>query len=186
MSDLKHRLLSFAPSSSNRALLPAACVVLMTSPAVLQLLLPQDNPLSAPRPARRAPQWTLPEIGVPTVTAAVSGSSVFAPTRLAMKAAASTDGEEDPDAEAEAPKPKRVGQLGGAFVLGRVRIGAGQAVLVGPGDGRVIRLAPGTGYGGWRLVSIGANAAVFQRGGKRREFRYGASDMSSESEASSE
>jgi hypothetical protein len=183
MSELKHRLLSFAPSSGNRALLPAICVALMAGTAVLQLLLPQDNPLDAPLPARRAPRWTLPEIGAPANPAGAQGSSLFAPTRLAAPAGSGDDGE---DSDGEAAKPKPVGPLDGAFVLGSVRIGSGLAVLIRSTDGRVMRLARGGSYHGWRLLAIGDTAATFRLGGKQREFEYGARAEASESGSDSE
>jgi hypothetical protein len=169
----------FTPSSANRALLPAVCVALMAGTAVLQLLLPQDNPLAVPLPARRALRWTLPEIGAPANPAGVQGPSLFAPTRVAVPAGpGGSDG--------EAAKPQPVGPLEGAFVLGRVRIGAGQAVLIRSADGRVMRIARGGSYRGWRLLAIGDTAATFRLGGKRREFEYGARAEASESGSDSE
>lgn len=181
MSELKHRLLLFAPSSGNRALLPAICVALMAGTAVLQVLLPQDNPLAALLPAQRAPRWILPEIGAPANPAGAQGPSLFAPTRIAAPAGTGS-GDED----GEAAKPKPVGPLDGAFVLGSVRIGAGLAVLIRSADGRVMRIARGGSYRGWRLLAIGDTAATFRLGGKRREFEYGARAETSESGSDSE
>ncbi len=187
MSELKLRLLSYAPTNANSALLPAFCTLLMAGTAALQLMLPQESTLAPATPAGRPPRWTLAEVGVPAAVFGAEGPSLFSPVRLTDAASEGQTG----DAAAATPKP--IGPLGGAFVLGSVRIGQNRAVLIRSTDGRVIRIARGSGYRGWRLVSIGDRAATFRLGSQRREFEFGAapaapavSEDSSDSEDPSE
>lgn len=184
MSELKQRLLSYAPTKANGALPPAFCALLMAGTATLQLMLPQETALAPSTTAGRAPDWTLPEVGEPAVVFGTAGPSLFVPARLGDTAGDGQTG----DTAAASPKP--IGPLGGAFVLGSVRIGQSRAVLIRSSEGRVLRIARGSGYRGWRLVSIGERAATFRLGSQQREFEFGAvpvvSEASSDSEDSSE
>ena len=73
--------------------------------------------------------------------------------------------------------------LDGTFVLGAVRIGRTQALLLREEGGRVLRLAPGGTYRGWRLLGIAAEGATLRKNGKITRIAFGAGAPAGETAA---
>lgn len=85
-------------------------------------------------------------------------NSIFSPGRTANIATGDT---------AQAP-------LGGAILAGAVSIrGRSYAVLQSP-DRRVVRLAIGATYQGWRLRALTPMGAIFEQGSQKLDVNFGA------------
>lgn len=180
MSELKLRLLSYAPASANGGVLPATLAALLMAGAVVQLALPAPDAMPDGTVSGRAPQWSLPSVGEPGLPSTAILPHLFAPKRLGA-ALITPGGAEGEDTE-EAPAPKPVGPLSGAWVLGTMRVGNARAVLIRPASGGGFRLPVGATWRGWQLVSIGDTAAVFRRGGRNRSISFGTTSSGSEND----
>lgn len=66
------------------------------------------------------------------------------------------------------------GPLAGAIVAGAIRTGRYSRVMLQLPDGGIARVPMGGVYQGWRLAGVGADAALFIRGGERLTVRFGA------------
>ena len=170
MSDWKLRLLSFAPSRENGALVPAGLCLLLLPAAALQMALPAATEVPQGPGAIRAAAWHLPAVGEPLGLSGAALPPLFAPERLGKKLGeAVADGE----AEDEAAAKPVVGPLGGAWVLGLERVGARKAAIIRSPNGLVFKLAPGRAWHGWQLLSIQDNFALFRQGGKTHRINFG-------------
>lgn len=178
MSDLKQRLLSYRPDKANGALLPAGLALVLLAGAALQLGLPQGEAVPPALGVWRAPDRRLPAIADVAAPDLAGSASLFSPLRV-------LGAQVDPSAS---PMPqRRVGPLDGTYVLGSAQVGRTQALLLREEGGRVLRMAPGTSYRGWRLLRIEADGARFLKNGASRTISFGASKpASSESETISE
>lgn len=188
MSDLKQQHLSYRPDRENGALLPAGLALVLLAAAALQLVLPQGEAVPLTFGAARAPDRHLPAIAAVAAPDLAGRPSLFSPLRLAFARAAERDAASPGDVASV-----RVGPLDGTFVIGAVKIGRKQALLLREESGRVLRLAPGASYRGWQLVRIEANAARMRRNGMITRIGFGASAqaggtaaVSSESESNSD
>lgn len=170
MSELKLRLLSYRPARDNGALLPAGLAVLLLAGAALQLALPQAAAIPPDSTPGRAPDRALPAVRAVATIDLGGRTSPFSPLRVLNVAAGEAGGAVDGGTP---PPPRRVGPLGGTYLLGSTQIGAARAVVLREPDGRVLRLRPGAAYRGWRLVTIGPDAALFRKRGKPVRIGYG-------------
>jgi hypothetical protein len=170
MSDLKQQLLSYRPDKANGALLPAGLALALLAGAALQLALPQGAAVPPAFGVSRAPDRRLPPIAAVAAPDLAGRPSLFSPQRVVGARA------DQPDAGSPgAALPKPVGPLDGTFVLGQMRVGRAQALLLREEDGRVLRMAPGGSYRGWHLLGIEANGARFRKNGKITRIGFGAS-----------
>lgn len=170
MSDLKQRLLSYRPDRENGALLPAGLTLVLLAGLALQLVLPQGEGTQASSAgAWHAPDRRLPAIAEVTAPDLAGRASLFSPLRILGAQAAALD-PAAPGVVALRP----VGPLGGTFVLGALRVGRAQALLLRDEDGRVLRLAPGGSYRGWQLLRIEAQAALMRKNGSITRIGFGA------------
>lgn len=188
MSDLKQRLLSYRPDRANGALLPAGLALVLLAGAALQLALPQGAAVPPAFGVARAPDRRLPAITDVAAPDLAGRPSLFSPLRVIGARVAELDA-----ASPGAVAPEPVGPLGGTFVLGAARVGRAKALLLREEGGRVLRIAPGTGYRGWHLLGIEADGARFRKDGKITRIGFGANAPagpsapdSSESESDSE
>lgn len=168
MSDLKQRLLSYRPDRANGALLPAGLALVLLAGAALQLALPHGAAVPPALGVTRMPDRRLPaitDIAGPDLT---GRPSLFSPLRVAGAGPSDTGGRSVVGASS-------VGPLDGAFVLGALRVGAAQALLLREEGGHVLRMAPGGTYRGWRLLRIEANGARFRKDGRIMRIGFGAS-----------
>ena len=178
MSDLKQRLLSYRPDKANGALLPAGLALALLAGAALQLALPQGGAVPPALGALRMPDRRLPAVTEVAAPDLAGRPSLFSPLRVIGASAAERDAA---DGEALAPRP--AGPLDGTFVLGAVRIGRTQALLLREEGGRVLRLAPGGTYRGWRLLGIAAEGATLRKNGRITRIAFGAGAPAGETAA---
>lgn len=168
MSDLKQRLLSYRPDRANGALLPAGLALVLLASAALQLALPQGAAVPPALGVSRMPDRRLPavtDIAGPDLT---SRPSLFSPLRAVGAGPSDAGGRGVVGAGL-------VGPLNGAFVLGALRVGSAQALLLREEGGRVLRMAPGGTYRGWQLLRIETNGARFRKDGTIMRIGFGAS-----------
>ncbi|WP_225206581.1 hypothetical protein [Novosphingobium huizhouense] len=132
--------------------------------AGLQLALPLPNDVPPDNGAGRAPDWRLPDIADLPAPSLADRASLFSPTRL-VGATPSGD-------EAGAAVPE--GPVGGAFVLGAMRTGGRRTLLLRTPERRIVRMAPGQSWQGWRLLAIDQDAARFRKDGKTITAAFGA------------
>lgn len=178
MSDLKQRLLSYRPDKANGALLPAGLALVLLAGAALQLGLPQGEAVPPTLGVWRAPDRRLPAIADVAAPDLAGRVSLFSPLRVLGAQV---------DTSVSLVPQDRVGPLDGTYVLGSAQIGRVQALLLRDENGRVLRMAAGTSYRGWRLLRIEADGARFLKNGTSRRIAFGASEpASSESETISE
>ncbi len=186
MSDLKQRLLSYRPDKANGALLPAGLALLLLAGAALQLALPQGSAVPPALGVSRMPDRRLPSIAQVAAPDLTGRPSLFSPLRVVGASALDAGG-------LGALGARPIGPLDGTFVLGAVRVGAAQALLLREESGRVLRMAPGGSYRGWQLLRIAASGARFRKNGRITRIGFGASAPAdgsapnfSESESTSE
>jgi hypothetical protein len=165
------------PTRVNRALLPAACTLLLGTGAAVQLALPLPGDMPEDGAPSRAPQWHLPDTAVLPAPNLAERPSLFSPTRLVGDAGAPGDA-------AAAPPPE--GPVGGAFVLGAMRSGGRQVLLLRTPGKAVVRMLPGGAWHGWRLLAIDEDAARFRKDGKTMTLAFGASAPAAQDGDSSE
>ncbi len=170
MSDWKLRLLSFAPSRENGALVPAGLCLLLLPAAALQIALPAATEVPQGTGAIRAAAWQLPEVGEPLGLSEVTLPPLFTPTRLGSRLGEAVG--DNADEETADAKPV-VGPLGGAWVLGMERVGVRRAVIIRSAQGVVFKLPPGRAWRGWQLLSVQDNFALFRQGGKTHRINFG-------------
>ncbi|WP_421848481.1 hypothetical protein [Novosphingobium sp.] len=162
---MKQRLLSYRPDRVNGALLPAGLALVLLAGAALQLALPQGATVPLASGVSRAPDRRLPAIADVAAPNLTGRSSLFSPLRVV--------GAGPFDASVVGARP--VGPLGGTLVLGALRVGSAQALLLREGTGRVLRLAAGRSYRGWQLLRIEASGARFRKDGTIMRIGFGAS-----------
>jgi hypothetical protein len=168
MSDLKQRLLSYRPDRANSALLPAGLALVLLAGAALQLALPQGAAVPPALGVSRMPDRRLPAIADIAAPDLAGRPSLFSPLRVVGAGPFDAGGR-------GAVSASRVGPLGGAFVLGALRVGPAQTLLLRDESGRVLRMAPGGSYRGWQLLRIEANGARFRKDGRIMRIGFGAS-----------
>ena len=164
MSELKLRLPLSWPNRENGALLPAICSGALVLGMGVQLLAPPapDLPLSVGK--HRATLNVLPPITVGSGAMRIVGPSLFAPTRVV--------------ATADSEQAVAMGPLDGAYVTGAVRVGAQNRIFLQDENRRLMKLAPGQTYRGWRLLEIRADSARFRKDGKAVTVNFGLSPAS--------
>ena len=140
------------PSRDNRTLLPALLAAVLVLMIALQFALPVDDELASD--ARRV----VPSDGVDAAIGRVVPdpvilrSALFSPSRSSAANGAATVGK---------------GPLGGAAVVGAVRVAGRARAVIQQSDGTAISVAVGGRYQGWTLISLSSTAALFLRDGER-------------------
>jgi hypothetical protein len=139
-------------------LFPALCAGGLVLCLALQLAL--TGGVEMPEEVESAGQAraALPSISGQFVPSILLENSIFSPGRTANGAAGDN---------AQAP-------LGGAVVAGAVSVRGRSYVIMQAPDGRVVRLAIGSVYKGWRLRALTGDGAVFDQGSQKLNLNFGA------------
>lgn len=147
------------PPSGSRARLPALIVPVLAAAALLQVMLPSAEELSAggvvSRQKRIAPPPQVPLVAVPAV---LGVRSLFSPSASSGTAAAAAP--TDP--------------LGGTVIAGTVQRGRGLVAVVQERTGRIRYVGPGGKVAGWRILGLTASGARLTRGKESINAAYGA------------
>ena len=153
------------PSRDDRTLLPALLAGVLVLMIALQFALPAADKL--PGDARRV----VPLRGVDAVISRVipdpviMRNALFSPSRGGAASGGGT------------------GPLGGATLVGMVRVGNRARAIVQRGDGTAVSVAVGGRYQDWTLVALSTKTARFVRDGERLtlDFTNGAILLNSNS-----
>jgi len=149
------------PSRDDRTLLPALLAALLVLMMAIQFALPVAEEL--PSDARRVVPSGSVEAVVGRVVAdpVIVRNALFSPSRGSAASAAAGVGN---------------GPLGGATVVGMVRVGKVARAIIQQADGMAVSVAVGGVYRGWTLVALSTTRARFLRDGERlaMDFTNGA------------
>ena len=149
--------LSF-PNRADRTVLPAALASLLALAFGLQLI------------------WTSSEPDLPPVLAVGAARSNAAPPKIVPTATSPIVLERPlfaPRQSVSVANGALPSILGGAMVAGTVSIRGRTFAVIRRPNGTASNLSVGGSVAGWRLVSLGQQAAVFVKGAERREIAYG-------------
>lgn len=162
--------LSF-PNRADRTVLPAALASALALAFGLQLIWTSSEPDLPPVMAVGAARSNaaIPRIAPTAPSSAILERPLFAPRQSAVVANG-------------APPP----MFGGAMVAGTVSIRGRTFAVVRRPNGAVSNLSVGGSLGGWRLVSLSQQAAVFVKGAERREVAYGSQPTQASEEPTGE
>ncbi len=162
--------LSF-PSRADRTVLPAALAGVLVLVFGLQLIWTRIDPDLPPVMAVGA---ALSKVAVPKIVPATTSLAIFArPLFAPRQSAAVANGASPP-------------MFGGAIVAGTVSIRGRTFAVIRQANGATSNMSIGGTLDGWRLVSLGQQAAVFVKGAVRREIEYGMQPTQGSEEPSSE
>jgi hypothetical protein len=164
---LRYRFPLSLPRRADGTVLPAVMTALLAMVFAAQLFwasAEEDLPPVLAVSAARA-NFGVPAVAPVAVPQSIFERPLFAPRQsLALAAAAA----------AAAPPA-----LGGAVVAGTATIRRQTTAVVRRPDGSVANIAIGGVVGGWRLVALGQEGAVFVKGRERLRVAYGAQAASS-------
>jgi hypothetical protein len=143
------------PRRDEGSLFPALLVLSLALMAVLQSMLTTQPELSPPQmppgAVTRAPMLEAKTASAPD---SIVARNLFAPARNGSAGVVDSP-------------------LGGAIVAGTVKVAGGRfGIVIMPG-GVTRRVTPGMTINGWRLVSLGAEQALFARAKERLSVAYG-------------
>jgi len=159
---LRYRFPLSSPRRADGTVLPAVLAALLALAFAAQLVWAGDEadlpPVLAVSAARA--NFAAPAVMPVAVPAVVFERPLFAPRQSLTATATAT---------AAAPPA-----LGGAVVAGTATIRGRTFAVVRRADGTVANVALGGRVGGWRLVALGQDGAVFVRSGERLQVAYGA------------
>lgn len=155
MFRLKRQFRSLLPTSANGALFPAACTLLLAVLAGAQLVLTAPEDLPDAGFGGGGVRVAMPQVPSAVPDPVLRAAPLFSPERT-MGAAAEG------------------GEAGPAWrLVGSITVrGRPLAIMQGP-NSRVVRLAPGRGIDGMRLLSVNQSGATFLTGGKRVVMAFG-------------
>ncbi len=146
------------PTSANRAIVPAACAIVLAALSVLQLALKEDDVIPSSGLGGGGVRTNMPLLYGVAVPSILAERPIFSPARSAIVSG-----------EGGVASP-----LNGAQVAGVISIrGQSYAIVQQPG-GRIVRLKVGGRYAGWTLASLNSESAIFRQGATRLPVRFGA------------